>query len=599
VFHNNNKNDMGLPFGYLKASTNLTCVNLYVLPYNYPVLLPLLDELMKVHHGKPSREWKINFDNYLKTMPLYYAQPLKRALQRMSVPNLVPDSMDTCLSISVLNYLKRVKNQAKLEFERLVSLVGKVQPNQVDSIKLTSNPFTKRLHDLVLFVGENNNVENGNNSKKSSDKNNGNDSLMIRNQKFLMSIRNDLNEFSGFAVRIRDRMKEAKPQCFKNAFDINRNDLIDQISRMKINFLQKNINDIKMHTDEQLHSLPIAQMGNYQEYLKKVQPSLRELEQQPVRQHMFGNPFKFDKKVQMMVDEADIDLVNNGNVNNNGGNKGLKRPANELNQGRLIKRKPGPLPKDYSLKRPGSPIVTINNSITSPSNQQQQQPIVVTNSISIIPITNQPSIYNNLTTTNGTSGLIGDKIIDSELEGESSFILNRQTINSSFIDRSQPANSIESFSDNSLSSSNSSLSDLSDSELDPPSITNLISLNNSTSNQQLSNQLSPTTNNTKPLTGLHLLSKQSSMINSSSSSNNLINLTDDDIQMKKLLFKQIRRPGNNYESIINSLSKHRNAIIKNYLVHEVINEAKKFKKTTLVNQLTKKFPFAKCYSNGS
>lgn len=41
------KNDLGLPFGYLKASTNLTCVNLYVLPYNYPVLLPLLDDLMK------------------------------------------------------------------------------------------------------------------------------------------------------------------------------------------------------------------------------------------------------------------------------------------------------------------------------------------------------------------------------------------------------------------------------------------------------------------------------------------------------------------------------------------------------------------------
>jgi integrator complex subunit 6 len=38
----------GHPFGYLKASTNLLSVNLFVLPYNYPVLLPLLDELFKV-----------------------------------------------------------------------------------------------------------------------------------------------------------------------------------------------------------------------------------------------------------------------------------------------------------------------------------------------------------------------------------------------------------------------------------------------------------------------------------------------------------------------------------------------------------------------
>lgn len=34
--------DLGQPFGYLKASTALNCVNLFVMPYNYPVLLPLL-----------------------------------------------------------------------------------------------------------------------------------------------------------------------------------------------------------------------------------------------------------------------------------------------------------------------------------------------------------------------------------------------------------------------------------------------------------------------------------------------------------------------------------------------------------------------------
>ena len=66
--------DAGLPFGYLKASTTLTCVNLFVMPYNYPVLLPLLDDLFKVHRLKPTKEWKARFDNYLRTMPAYYAQ---------------------------------------------------------------------------------------------------------------------------------------------------------------------------------------------------------------------------------------------------------------------------------------------------------------------------------------------------------------------------------------------------------------------------------------------------------------------------------------------------------------------------------------------
>lgn len=65
--------EVGHPFGYLKASTNLTCVNLFVMPYNYPVLLPLLEELFKVHRLKPTNEWRTQFQNYMRTMPTYYA----------------------------------------------------------------------------------------------------------------------------------------------------------------------------------------------------------------------------------------------------------------------------------------------------------------------------------------------------------------------------------------------------------------------------------------------------------------------------------------------------------------------------------------------
>ena len=43
------------------------------------------------------------------------------------------------------------------------------------------------------------------------------------------------------------------------------------------------------------HSMPLSQMGNYQEHLKRLPPPLKEIETPPVRQHMFGNPFKIDK----------------------------------------------------------------------------------------------------------------------------------------------------------------------------------------------------------------------------------------------------------------------------------------------------------------
>jgi len=35
-------NDVGYPFGYLKASSANQVVNLIVMPYNYPLLVPLL-----------------------------------------------------------------------------------------------------------------------------------------------------------------------------------------------------------------------------------------------------------------------------------------------------------------------------------------------------------------------------------------------------------------------------------------------------------------------------------------------------------------------------------------------------------------------------
>ena len=43
------------------------------MPYNYPGLLPLLDELFRVHRLRPTTEWRGHFANYLRTMPPYYA----------------------------------------------------------------------------------------------------------------------------------------------------------------------------------------------------------------------------------------------------------------------------------------------------------------------------------------------------------------------------------------------------------------------------------------------------------------------------------------------------------------------------------------------
>jgi len=52
---------------------------------------------------------------------------------------------------------------------------------------------------------------------------------------------------------------------------------------------------IVIGTSETLFNMSVQDMGNYQEYLKRLPQPLREIETQPARQHTFGNPFKVNK----------------------------------------------------------------------------------------------------------------------------------------------------------------------------------------------------------------------------------------------------------------------------------------------------------------
>lgn len=37
----------------------------------------------KIHRWKPTNEWRTQFQNYMRTLPAYYAGPLRRAITRM------------------------------------------------------------------------------------------------------------------------------------------------------------------------------------------------------------------------------------------------------------------------------------------------------------------------------------------------------------------------------------------------------------------------------------------------------------------------------------------------------------------------------------
>ncbi len=362
--------ELGQPFGYLKASTNLTCVNLFVLPYNYPILLPLLDELLKLHNGKPTREWKMQFDNYLKMMPAYYAAPLRRALQRMGANSaLVPESLDVYSTVTLNNLIKKNKNLAKIEFEKLAAAVGNPKPQNLEWPRISSNHLFPYNRKSALEYCSNPSLK-----------------------KLFSNIPSEqMTDFSSFIVTFKDKPNvESKGHCYRNPFDISRHDLIDQVHKLRRNFFQKQTSHIKFQDEDQIHSLPVSQMGNYQEYLKKLPVPLREIEATPTRQHMFGNPFKLDKKNMMMIDEADIDLVGNGGGGGTSPNiRNSKRTTSDpykIAGNNREKRKPGPLPKDFSYSRlltpPPSPVPS---PPYSPSSSPNHSPFSSPNQFNALP----------------------------------------------------------------------------------------------------------------------------------------------------------------------------------------------------------------------
>ncbi len=113
-------------------------------------------------------------------------------------------------------------------------------------------------------------------------------------------------------------------QSFRNPFDIPRSGLLSQVLRMRTqllhttpttpNIIQESKHYLLIqcllhmhntHTHTYIHTvhnheLPVGQMGNYQEHLKRISP-LRELDSGAVRTQLFGNPFKLERPADSKV----------------------------------------------------------------------------------------------------------------------------------------------------------------------------------------------------------------------------------------------------------------------------------------------------------
>ncbi|KAG1929211.1 integrator complex subunit [Pimephales promelas] len=506
--------DLAHPFGYLKASTTLTCVNLFVMPYNYPVLLPLLDDLFKVHKLKPNLKWRQAFEMYLKSMPPYFLLPLKKALRMMGAPNLISDNMDCGLSYSVISYLKKLSQQAKIESDRLIVSVGK-KPSHEMGIKVKN-------HSSALSLAHRRDFKQ----------------LLqgIMGEVPLRLIDMNFKEFAGFQIALLN--KDLKPQAYRNAYDIPRRNLLDQVTRMRSNLLRTTQKLIRGQDDDSLHSIPVGQMGNYQEFLKMMPSPLREIDpDQPKRLHTFGNPFKQDKK-GMMIDEADEFVT--GPQNKKRSNTG------DLNSGTALKRRRSMSPL---LRRPQTPPIITNQVLgKGPAGTQGQQGIIK-------PIPLHKGAEENsvgVTESNGErepGDDAGDEWpggVDGEGEGPAP-AEDRGEVEAP--DGEEERIGLENCLDERLSDHTQNCEDLS-----PPSQEEAMEGNGEDAPEQGTIVMIP--------------------------------LEGSNAELRTRVIKEVRKPGRNYEAVFRLLEEVKGPVsVQRYFIHHAIKEAARFKKRVLIQQL--------------
>ncbi|XP_041482664.1 integrator complex subunit 6-like isoform X1 [Lytechinus variegatus] len=550
---NSNKNGdiMGHPFGFLKASSNLSCVNLIVMPYNYPTLIPLLDDLCKIHKLKPSQKWKQAFDSYLEEVPRYYAGPLKVALRRMGAPNLIPDGLENCLSYSVVTYLKKLKQRSKVEGEKLANLIASRPRAQELGIKVQSRSPLRSLaarRDFQQLLQS------------------------ITGETITVRADNNVNEFPGYMLRVSDR--DIRPQTYRNPFDIPRKEILDQVFRMRANFLQITSNRaVRFMNEDKFHNIPIGEMGNYQEYLKRIPSPLREADPAPARLHTFGNPFKLatEKDKKMMVDEADINehmagipqkrRASDSNLSLKklkGASPPSRRPTSPAAQGALLKQ-----PLHQLVQRRAQ-----NANATNGSNKENK------NSGSSTPERlPTPELKPQEPPASGDeSGSSSDELVII-MDGINDEVAMETSSNASSEDEATPTSpSPSSLSSSTLPVSSGSSTTTSNHVDSKKSNSKHRKMNN---NNVLPPSEPSTTNNARN-TAYERMDSMNSDID--------VNVVNSRLRTK--VIREVRKPGKNFRRLFEELNKIQGDMDTKYLfIESIINEAKRFRRKTLIGML--------------
>ncbi|RKP40193.1 hypothetical protein BJ085DRAFT_37623 [Dimargaris cristalligena] len=247
----------GFPFGFLRANTIQTAVNLYILPYNYQALFILLDNLKKIPNQVPTPKWNKDFEEYLNHTPLYYIWFLRNALNLYGLAQISALQWSS-ESMRISKRLDMMRAALRVDAERLIGVARKlfipisrvVKTEVDDALVLTTNAFDVVRGDLA-----------------------------VRLSKFR-------------ALFVEDYVQNGDDPAYHQ-------------------YQQHQ----QFQTDEARHSVPIAMMGQFQSIMtRNVEQELRDplADEEQLRQRkrsMFGNPYvRYDKRAPAL-DNVNEDMA--------------------------------------------------------------------------------------------------------------------------------------------------------------------------------------------------------------------------------------------------------------------------------------------------
>ncbi|PRP81377.1 hypothetical protein PROFUN_11064 [Planoprotostelium fungivorum] len=357
------------PFGFIKANSTKTAINLHVLPYAYHRLFPLLEELNQFAQKQPSPKWKSDFDRYVQSIPSYYYPYLKTAMKLYGIPHLFPPQYEYIHGPALMTHFKKMKVNSQVESDKIMKAIRQAKESTQSGVNVQVIPKEARAAASAPTSTKNHNFH------KLLDKGSNADIYSDSLPKGETTEETDYNEpYSTYNVMV-------APSTHRNVFDIPRNELLEQTSRMRQQLSKPN-----RPSEVLKHMVPIAEMGNYAEAMNAAR--LREVfVNEEKKAILFGNPFNFRSEKRStannlslgnIVDEADEEEgANNKEKGQVTGKKRSLRPGNP-NSPQMAKNK---IRKIVQAPNIGTPQKTV---------QQIGQVVQQTLNIPIIPQSNPP-----------------------------------------------------------------------------------------------------------------------------------------------------------------------------------------------------------------